>query len=88
MFDEKKAARALEYFRRCRDEGVSLQEQEDGSEEERAALVFVRDIGQSIDWILDGNVAGMICGLGDQVLPRDLSRTRSRAPPVPCAFLV
>jgi hypothetical protein len=59
--DEKAAERALAYFRR-RADGPSFKDEDDDTREYQHALGFFRSHGQSVDWIHDGNPAGMICG--------------------------
>jgi len=56
---EERAARFLRYFEHCatgkRDNDVEWRE---------AVVDFVSDNGQSLDWLLSGDVAALICKLG------------------------
>ena len=58
--DEEGATRTLAYFRR-RAEGYP-----DDAAEWQASADFIRSHGQSLDWICDGDVGGMICRLAAQ----------------------
>jgi hypothetical protein len=55
--DEMAAERALEYIRKSAADGSD----DDGLRE--AAMGFLRNHGQPLDWVFDGNPSGMICGL-------------------------
>ena len=57
--DEEATARALNYFR---DRAAGKPEPENDPEWD-AALKFVYDHGQSLDWVYDGNPLVMICKL-------------------------
>jgi hypothetical protein len=52
--DETEVELALQYFRRLARGGREM------AREREAALQFLRDHGQSLDWICDGDVRGMI----------------------------
>jgi hypothetical protein len=56
QIDHVAAELALSYFRK------SAQGQED-DELFQAAIGFLSSHGQSLDWIFDGDISGMICGL-------------------------
>jgi hypothetical protein len=60
--DEHGAARALDYFRRHVD-GPAFTDEDEDTTAYHQALEFFRSHGQNLDWIHDGNVGGMICGL-------------------------
>jgi hypothetical protein len=53
--DEEGAERTLRYFRHCADGG------EDDNHEYTAASEFLRRNGQSLDWVLLGDLRVMIC---------------------------
>jgi hypothetical protein len=55
--DEVAAERMLQYFRRLADGAP----EDDQDPEWEAAVAFVGDHGQSLDWILLGDPSGLIC---------------------------
>ncbi|SRR6266545_6007815 len=55
---DERAARCLAYFR---DRAMGKR---DGREFQAAVVDFLRDNGQSLDWLLTGDVCALICRLG------------------------
>jgi hypothetical protein len=55
--DKSAAKRALAYVRRYAKDGS------DPDDEREAAFDFFHSHGQSLDWVLAGDIRGMICGL-------------------------
>ncbi|WP_038380870.1 hypothetical protein [Bradyrhizobium elkanii] len=60
--DERGAELALEYFRR-RVRGPAFKDEDEDTDAYYQAIEFFSSHGQSLDWIHDGNPAGLICGL-------------------------
>jgi hypothetical protein len=60
--DEDGAACTLAYFRR-HVEGPPFENEDQDTTEFTKAGDFVGSHGQSLDWIFDGDISGMICGL-------------------------
>jgi hypothetical protein len=56
QMDEEAAERALQYFRRW-----AAEDQYEDLEEWEATIDFLADHGQSLDWVLFGDPAAMIC---------------------------
>jgi len=55
--DDAAAEQALSYFRGWAADGS------DDDDLREAAIRFLSSHGQSLDWVIDGNIGGMICGL-------------------------
>jgi hypothetical protein len=55
---EERAARFLRYLERC------ATGKRDNAEWQEAVVDFLRDNGQSLNWLLTGDVKALICRLG------------------------